>query len=67
MSETLEPLRALVSELRGRLGPNLSKRQCDDIGMYLLKAVWLGEGKPLSLVFEPINYEPERPNLRLVR
>ena len=57
-------LRALVGELRERLAP-LTQDQRDYVGMYLLKAVWLGEGKPIAEVLE--HWEPERrPKLTIV-
>jgi hypothetical protein len=64
--DKFDALKALVAELRGRLG-NLTERQSQDVGMWLLKALWLGEGRPLSDVFEPVFYDrPQRPALRLV-
>ena len=59
-------LKTLVAELRGRLPPNLTKRQYDDIGMWMLKACWLGEGKPLNEVFELPTYD-EKPKLNVIQ
>lgn len=47
--------------------PPLSDRQAQDIGMYMLKAMWLGAGEPIELVLEPVTYgDPKPSHLRLV-
>jgi len=58
-------LRALVSELRERL-PGITEEQSQHVGNYLLKALWLGWGRPHAEVFGPIEDEERRPHLRLV-
>jgi hypothetical protein len=58
-------LQALVSELRGRLPANLTEREYADVGMWMLKALWLGQGQPLNVVFETVTHD-QRPRLRLV-
>lgn len=62
--DDLEVLRTLVSELRGRMPPNLTERQYQDIGSWMLKAVWLGQGVPYTEVLAIDT--PEQPRLRLV-
>ena len=56
----------LVADLRSRMPP-LSDRQAQDVGMYMLKAMWLGAGEPIELVLEPVTYgDPKPSHLRLV-
>lgn len=64
--DELGALRTLVQELRSRLPP-MSERQLNDVGMYMLRACWLGSGEPLELVLEPVIYDdPAKPALSLV-
>jgi hypothetical protein len=64
-SDDLEVLRTLETELKGRF-TNLTPGQSAAIGHWLLKAYWLGEGKPCEEVLATIkNESPKAPHLKL--
>lgn len=65
MDQNFEGLKTLVAELRGRMPPNLTERQYQDIGMWMLKAFRLGHGDDIAAVFA-MGPPRERPKLRLV-
>lgn len=63
--EQFDILRTLISELRGRMPPNLTERQYQDIGSWMLKAMWLGQGRTATEVLS-IN-DNAKPPLSIVR
>jgi hypothetical protein len=46
----INSLNALIDELRERL-PGINEAQSAHVGNYMLRALWLGQGKDLELVF----------------
>lgn len=58
-----EAMRALVHNLRSVLPP-LTEGQSQLVGLYILNAVYVGEGEPHDLF--PVLHEPERPRFSVI-
>lgn len=66
ISTRMDIIRDIVADLRTKAHADPSMPLWQQIGMSVLAAVWLGEGKPPEDVYGCLVEQPERPRLTVV-